>query len=104
MDYRTGTEKTHRLTHNPATPTPYCCYCDGFSPDRRPGRAATASKRLVLTDDGTLDTVFECMDCGGRERYNYTNAEGFTDGCPGENYEGYLAWATEDAEEQHVCP
>lgn len=61
---------------------------------------ATASKRLVLTDDGTLDTVFECIDCGGQERYTFTPSGQRYDG----GYRRFVAWAIEDAEEQHVCP
>lgn len=45
---------------------------DTLSPDQQEEAATLeAAADIVLADDGTLDTVFRCRNCGGEERYNY---------------------------------
>lgn len=58
---------------------------------------------LQLFDDGTLDTVFCCTECGGEERYNfiYTQPEPWEPNP--QSYDEFRAWAFEDAQEQHEC-
>lgn len=61
---------------------------------------------ITLTDDGTLDTVLRCDQCGEEMRYNY-------DGEPPGQYvtvaaylRGVIAfvnWAIDDAEQEHEC-
>jgi hypothetical protein len=67
-----------------------------------------------LTDDGTLDTVVRCEDCGQEERYNYdpesaADVEAFLDAPAGtvkpeDGYDQFVAWALEDAAQTHECP
>lgn len=49
-----------------------------------------------LTDDGTLDTVLRCADCGQELRYNF-------DGESGQTYDDFVEWALTDADEDHEC-
>lgn len=60
---------------------------------------------IELTDDGTLDTVLRCTECGEEMRYNYDPA---ADDYPIEDaaedaYDAFVEWAIEDAESEHVC-
>ena len=52
---------------------------------------------IVLSDDGTLDTLFTCNDCDEEMRYNY-------DPESGESYEEFVKWALADARVAHECP
>jgi hypothetical protein len=49
---------------------------------------------IHLSDDGTLDTVFRCDQCGEEIRYTF-DGEG--------SYDDFVAWAIQDAEEEHAC-
>lgn len=51
----------------------------------------------ALRDDGTLDTVIECVQCNRQYRYNYDNGDTFAT-----DYNGFVAWAIEDAQEYHA--
>lgn len=60
---------------------------------------------IELTDDGTLDTVLRCSECGEEFRYNFdehgedcTVEDGSCD-C----YDAFVEWAIEDAESEHDC-
>jgi hypothetical protein len=56
---------------------------------------------IQLSDDGTLDTVLCCSDCGEEMRYN---CDWFVDEDESENgYDEFIAWAIEDAANDHVC-
>ncbi len=61
----------------------------------------TKQSNIVLSDDGTLDTVLVCLSCHEEFRYNYdpddTESESESD------YDDFVAWAIEDAESEHVC-
>ena len=52
-----------------------------------------------LTDDGTLDTMIACDDCGQEERYNFSEHESEDCDC----YDNFVAWAIEDANDSHEC-
>lgn len=82
---------------------------------------------IILTDDGTLDTVLRCTECGKEMRYNYdvgpeseecalelradyllkhptaTDAQA-NDYADTVLYDEWIAWAKEDAEAEHECP
>ena len=53
---------------------------------------------IYLTDDGTLDTVLRCSECGEEFRYNYASDES------GQDYDAFVDWAIEDATKEHECP
>ncbi len=57
-----------------------------------------------LTDDGTLDTVLRCTDCGAESRYTYQPAEGAKGTAGLEAYNEFIRWAAADADERHGCP
>ena len=58
---------------------------------------------MRLGDDGTLDTVLVCSECGQETRYNY-DPEGADPGLTPEcAYDSFVAWAIEDAEQEHEC-
>ena len=52
---------------------------------------------IELTDDGTLDTVVRCSECGAEMRYNDTESESEQD------YNDFVAWAIQDATGIHEC-
>jgi hypothetical protein len=57
--------------------------------------------RIQLTDDGTMDTVLVCSECGQEMRYNF-------DPCPEDEndpgaYDHFVQWAIEDCESEHDC-
>lgn len=53
-----------------------------------------------LGDDGTLDTIVVCEDCGTELRYSYALSEQCDDN---ESYDDFIKWAIADAEEEHSC-
>ncbi len=56
---------------------------------------------IVLSDDGTLDTVLRCTECGEVFRYNYDLID------PNEyleaSYGDFLKWAVQDTIDSHEC-
>lgn len=57
---------------------------------------------IFLTDDGTLDTVLECSDCGEQMRYNYPTAMDEDEG----DYIYYERWTDQiitDETQEHEC-
>lgn len=65
-----------------------------------------------LSDDGTMDTVISCVDCGEEQRYTYQPVE--YDGTEdqqdaldsGKDERLYMAWVhecIEDFDESHEC-
>ena len=63
---------------------------------------------ILLTDDGTMDTVLVCDGC--REEFRGTYAAGyFSDGTAvdieetEDDYEFYVNWFMEDVEAEHEC-
>lgn len=53
---------------------------------------------ICLGDDGTMDTVVYCADCGQEGRYNYDPSFGSE-----ETYNEFVKWAIEDFGNDHVC-
>ena len=51
---------------------------------------------IELRDDGTLDTVYECTECGQEIRYTF-------DGTSGQTYDEFLEWSAQDAADEHEC-
>ena len=56
-----------------------------------------ARMKLFLIDDGTLDTLFECPDCGMEERYS-------SDGIERDEYGNVLPEEMARVSEEHECP
>jgi hypothetical protein len=68
-----------------------------------------------LTDDGTMDTVVRCAECGEERRYTFDPAGPYEVDDPDNNqpqsdeqqaeaaYEEFTRWACEDAEQDHEC-
>lgn len=71
---------------------------------------------IELTDDGTLDTVLRCSECGEEFRYNYDpcgteeraeelRTEGLSEDSINEAlYDEFVEWAIDDAMGDHECP
>ena len=59
-----------------------------------------------LIDDGTMDTVVVCPECGEEQRYSY--AIGGPDQVqgeePAESYDEFVKWAMADFDGEHECP
>jgi hypothetical protein len=55
---------------------------------------------IKLGDDGSLDTVLVCDECGAEMRYNYDDTD--HSGNP-DAYEEFVDWAIADASDQHSC-
>lgn len=80
---------------------------------------------IELTDDGTMDTVLRCSECGAEMRYNYEPPDDPSESLawcqqwherhPGKSdydadvalgqhlYDAFVKWAIEDATADHVC-
>jgi len=61
---------------------------------------------IVLSDDGTLDTVLVCTECRAHFRYNFaSHMEGADEAEPANDdaYDQFVAWAIADAAEEHEC-
>lgn len=56
---------------------------------------------IVLTDDGTLDTVLRCTECGEEFRFNYQSDDTAEDG---ESYDEYVQDRIDEIEAEHECP
>jgi len=59
-----------------------------------------------LTDDGTMDTVVRCTECGQELRYNYDpSGPGAEDSelSDEDAYDAFIAECIEDAESEHEC-
>ncbi len=55
---------------------------------------------IRLIDDGRLDTVLECSECGEEFRYNYVHYLG-------DEYDNYDRWVDQiikDETQEHECP
>lgn len=80
-----------------------------------------------LGDDGTMDTVIYCDECGQEQRYNYDSGprdeqdtadriaelrakyptahdSQITARLDRQLYDEFVAWAVEDFESEHTCP
>ena len=57
---------------------------------------------IELIDDGTLDTVLRCSECGEELRYNYDGGDISPDeSAP--SYDSFIEWAIQDATDTHEC-
>ncbi len=79
---------------------------------------------IELSDDGTMDTVLRCTDCGEEFRFSYDGPDEqpdtseWTDGerdwfertgeypedRAADAYDAFVDWAIEDATNDHECP
>jgi len=66
----------------------------GTCPTCREADPDPDDRGFAIVDDGTLDTVVRCDHCGGEVRYSW-DGEG--------TYDEHVAYALDDAAEQHVC-
>jgi hypothetical protein len=57
-------------------------------------------EQFRLADEGTLDTVIECILCGKREAYNYATS---VEADEGMDYESFIAVIIESLELEHYC-
>lgn len=57
--------------------------------------------RFILVDDGTMDTVVECMYCGEQLRYNYAAEDADPD--DDYTYNEFVSDCLLDAREIHEC-
>lgn len=62
--------------------------------NEREGQMAN-KHRGELTDDGTLDTVISCPECGEEARYTLDGADG--------SYDDFVKWAIDDFDSEHEC-
>lgn len=61
---------------------------------------------MLLGDDGTLDTVIVCSECGEEMRYNFDDGDQprkLTAGESARAYRAFVAWAKQDAAAEHEC-
>src|SRR6185312_3252520 len=60
---------------------------------------------MQLTDDGTMDTVIRCSDCGEEFRFNYDPEMGreYETDDADDNYDSFVAQCIEDATSDHDC-
>lgn len=56
-----------------------------------------------LGDDGTMDTVIYCSECGEEARYNFDSDGMEEDGDSQTAYEDFVEWAIEDFNDSHEC-
>ena len=61
--------------------------------------------KIVLSDDGTMDTVLVCTECREEFRYNYDPepSEPGDERSDEQAYDDFIDWAIEDAESEHEC-
>lgn len=59
------------------------------------------SDRIRLGNDGTLDTVLVCRECGQEARYNFDPDTAETDDDTA--YDTFVEWAIEDFDNEHEC-
>lgn len=65
---------------------------------------------IELGDDGTMDTVLYCTECGEEFRFNYDGGGGFADDDTGEvkltdeqAYDAFITSCIEEVEAEHEC-
>lgn len=56
-----------------------------------------------LGDDGTLDTVIYCSECGVEQRYNFDPAMPDTIDDIESDYASFVDWCLEDFDSEHEC-
>lgn len=58
---------------------------------------------FYLSDDGTMDTVVTCKDCGRDCRYTFDGEVPTNDAPDRDAYDCFIEWCFEDASETHEC-
>lgn len=64
---------------------------------------------IILTDDGTLDTVLRCSKCGEEFRFNYSETDEIvaeTETCQEDqdgHYDQFVDSCIEEIEAEHEC-
>ena len=53
---------------------------------------------IYLSDDGTMDTVVVCSDCGQEFRGTYDG-----EGDPTTGYDDFVKWLIDEITGEHVC-
>lgn len=69
---------------------------------------------IELTDDGTMDTVLYCSECGEERRYTYAGSTDVEESSVDAaiealadldtQYATFVEWAIKDATGDHECP
>lgn len=54
---------------------------------------------ILLGDDGTMDTVVYCSECGREYRGNCDGGDGDDE----QSYDDFVDWLIEEIEGEHVC-
>lgn len=64
-------------------------------------------QRIVLADDGTLDTVIQCLDCGEQFRFNFSPEDcgpcNDIDAAECTHYDEFVADCISEIESEHEC-
>ena len=63
----------------------------------------TTFKYARLGDDGTLDTVIYCAECGAETRFNYDPAISAEDANDVGDYDAFVGECLEEFESEHDC-
>lgn len=58
--------------------------------------------RIILIDDGTLDTVLQCIDCRQEFRYTYDPGPDVADGSV-DDYDAWIDTVINELADDHVC-
>lgn len=61
----------------------------------------TVKPDIRLGDDGTLDTVLYCADCGAEFRFNFEPGPDEADGAAA--YDAFVESAIEEIQDEHIC-
>lgn len=78
------------------------CECTTINGVRCHERGCVNEKeRIFLGDDGSMDTVFYCLECDEEMRFTYDPSEEPED--PEEAYDDFVYWALRDAQDEHEC-
>lgn len=60
-----------------------------------------------LTDDGTLDTVISCPECGDKMRFNFDpdpDYDNLSDAMQKRNYDAWVVDCIDTFDAEHECP
>jgi hypothetical protein len=61
--------------------------------------------KIILSDDGTLDTVLTCTECGDEFRFNYVSAYNDDPNAEDEDYtyDDFIDDCIADVTDEHDC-
>lgn len=62
-------------------------------------------KHARLSDDGTMDTVIECAECGVEARFTFDGRQVWngTSDEPKDDYQAFIETCLDDFEDEHEC-